>query len=88
MANSEPAKKAETVIAATIDELLKRRGANGVVVRPESRFLGDLDMDSLEMAELASELEDEVGHEPFSDGIIPDTVRELVGFYESDAQGA
>jgi acyl carrier protein len=81
MTSTETTSKAEGVIVATINELLQRRGANGVTVKPESNLLTDLNMDSLEVAELAAALDDEVGHEPFSEGIVPETVGELVGFY-------
>ena len=27
-------------------------------------------------------LEDEIGYDPFSEGILPDTLAELVGYYE------
>ena len=82
MATTETAKP-EEVILATINQLLERRGAGSIVVGPESHLLNDLAMDSLELAELSATLEDEVGREPFSEGIIPETVRELVAFYDA-----
>jgi acyl carrier protein len=71
------------VILATIETLLARRGAGGLAVTPESKLAADLGMDSLELAELSAVLEDELGHDPYSEGIIPATVSELVGYYES-----
>jgi acyl carrier protein len=82
MGISETAKP-EEVILGTIKELLDRRGAGAIVVGPESHLLTDLAMDSLELAELSATLEDEVGREPFSEGVIPETVRELVAFYDA-----
>jgi len=82
MANAET-KSPEDVIVATIEELIKRRGGDSIGVRAESNLLADLEMDSLEVAELATVLADEVGREPFSDGIFPETVAELVAFYNS-----
>lgn len=73
--------KAEELILATIKDLLERRGAKDIVVAPGSHLLNDLAMDSLELAELSATLEDEVGREPFSEGVIPETVGELVAFY-------
>jgi acyl carrier protein len=82
MANTETAKP-EDVILATIHELLERRGASRLDVRPESHLLSDLAMDSLELAELSAALEDEIGREPFSEGVIPETVGEMIAFYAS-----
>jgi acyl carrier protein len=41
-------------------------------------------MDSLELAELSAALEDELGHDPYSDGLAPETVGELIGYYRSE----
>ncbi|WP_435770485.1 phosphopantetheine-binding protein [Nocardioides sp. SYSU DS0651] len=44
---------------------------------------GGLELDSLEAAELSAMLEDELGSDPFSSGdVLPETVGEVVGFYE------
>jgi acyl carrier protein len=73
----------ETLIHDTIRSLLEQRGATGIEIRPESTLTGDLGLDSLELAELSAVLEDEVGHDPFSEGIVPETVAELIGYYNS-----
>ena len=44
-------------------------------------FAGGLELDSLETAELSAALEDEVGSDPFSDGLLPETIREILDFY-------
>jgi len=72
---------AESVIRDAIHALLERRGAAHLTVRPDSRITAELEFDSLELAELSQILEDELGRDPYSEGIIPDTVAELVGFY-------
>ncbi len=72
----------ERVIATAIETLLQRRGAAGLEVTPEAKLTSDLGMDSLELAELSAVLEDELGHDPYSEGIVPETVAELVGYYE------
>jgi acyl carrier protein len=74
---------AETIIRDTITTLLEQRGATGIEVRAESTLTGDLGLDSLELAELSAVLEDEIGHDPFSEGIVPETVAELVAYYNS-----
>lgn len=73
----------EQVIATAIETLLQRRGASGLQIMPESKLTADLGMDSLELAELSAILEDELGRDPYSEGIVPETVAELVSYYES-----
>jgi acyl carrier protein len=41
-----------------------------------------LGLDSLETAELSATLEDEVGSDPFSDGLMPETLGQVLDFYE------
>jgi acyl carrier protein len=77
------AMEAERLVVVTLEELIERRGATGLTVRPQSRLTADLDCDSLELAELSAVLEDELGRDPFSEGIVPETVDELVAFYRA-----
>jgi acyl carrier protein len=44
-------------------------------------FADGLGLDSLETAELSAQLEDDLGTDPFSEGILPQTVGELLDFY-------
>lgn len=44
-------------------------------------FGNGLGMDSLETAELSAMLEDEFGRDPYSEGELPVTVREIVDFF-------
>jgi acyl carrier protein len=81
LSDAETTVKAEQLILGTIGELLERRGARGIEVRPESKLTADLGLDSLELAELSAVLEDELGNDPYSDGIVPETVAELVSYY-------
>jgi acyl carrier protein len=73
---------AENLIVATIEDLIQRRKADAIVVGPASNLLADLAMESLELAELAAVLDDELGRDPFSEGIFPESVAELVAFYD------
>jgi acyl carrier protein len=73
--------EAEATIRGVIDAILKRRDADGLEVRPDSRLTDDLGLDSLELAELSASLEDDLGSDPYTEGIVPATVGELVGFY-------
>ena len=40
-----------------------------------------LGLDSLETAELSANLEDEIGTDPFSAGLMPETIGEILDFY-------
>jgi acyl carrier protein len=71
----------ETIIRETIQTLLERRGAAGLEILPESKLTADLGLDSLELAELSAVLEDEIGRDPYSEGIVPETVAELIAYY-------
>lgn len=83
MAELEHNTTAESTIFETIEDLLRRRGAAGLEIRAESRLTADLGMDSLELAELSAVLEDDLGHDPYSQGIVPQTVAELLAYYNS-----
>ena len=81
MPDAEKTIDAERTVFDTIHELLERRGAHDVQVTAESKLTADLELDSLELAELSAVLEDELGHDPYSEGIVPETVGELIAFY-------
>ena len=82
MQDAEKTANAEALILDTIHELLERRGASGVAVTAASKLTADLELDSLELAELSAVLEDELGRDPYSEGLVPETVGELVAFYD------
>jgi acyl carrier protein len=74
---------AEQTIMGAIRTLLARRNEGDVVVTATSDLYDDLDLDSLEIAELSAVLEDDLGTDPYSAGIIPRTVAEVVAFYRA-----
>ena len=82
MPDAETTVPVQAIIRDTIQRLLDQRGASGIEVRAESTLTADLGLDSLELAELSAVLEDEVGRDPFSEGIVPETVGELVAYYD------
>jgi acyl carrier protein len=82
MADIVKSADAGAMIEEAIGVLLARRGAGDVEIDRRSRLSADLGLDSLELAELSAVLEDEFGRDPFSEGILPDTVGELADFYE------
>lgn len=50
-----------------------------------SLFADGLGLDSLETAELSALLEDDLGTDPFSVGELPQTIAEILDFYEDPA---
>lgn len=72
---------AQKVIVELIAELIERRGDDVPEITPESRIAEDVDLDSLELAELSAGLEDALGRDPYSQGTVPATVGELIAFY-------
>jgi acyl carrier protein len=80
--DSEKTADAESTILKTIQILLARRGASGTPVTPESRLTTDLGLDSLELAELSAVLEDELGRDPYSEGVGAQTLAQLLAFYD------
>lgn len=73
--------EASETVFATIRELLERRNATDVEVSSESLLDDDLSLDSMEIAELSAVLEDTYGTDPYSAGLLPKTVGEVIGFY-------
>lgn len=71
----------EAIVRTAIESLLERRGVTGVEIRPESALQDDLGLDSLELAELSARLEEEIGRDPYTEGIVPRTVNEVLAFY-------
>ena len=70
-----------TFVVESIEMLLARREDATPAVTLEARLHLDLDLDSLELAELSVLLEDHLGRDPYSAGIMPSTVGEIVAFY-------
>jgi len=56
--------------------------------RTTALFADGLGLDSLETAELSALLEDEYGKDPFSSDTMPQTVGDIVDFYDSAVTGA
>lgn len=69
------------VVFEAINDLLGRREGAPIEVSLDSDLLGDLQLDSLERAELSSMLEDRLGSDPYNEGFEPVTVRELIAYY-------
>lgn len=74
---------AESTALETIRDLLGRRGASVPEITPDMRLSGDLNLDSLELAELSAALEDALGTDPYTEELLPETFGELIAFYRS-----
>lgn len=72
----------QQVVLATLRSILERRLDQAVGIGLESALQEDLDLDSLELAELSVTLEDEFGIDPYSAGLMPRTVGEVIAFYD------
>jgi acyl carrier protein len=73
-------------IAATVHTLVGRIKRDREFTLDTPLYGEGLDMDSLEAAELSALLEDELGTDPYTEGIIPYTVGEIVDFYAERLQ--
>jgi acyl carrier protein len=74
---------AEKAVLKAVRGLLKRRKEREVEVSLDSELYDDLQLDSLEVAELSATLEDDLGRDPYSEGLVPRTVAEVIDFYDS-----
>jgi acyl carrier protein len=73
----------QKVVVNAIRSLIRRRKGAPSEVNLDSGLYDDLSLDSLDVAELSATLEDDLGRDPYSEGLVPRTVAEVVEFYES-----
>jgi acyl carrier protein len=78
---------AGTAVMEAITALIEGRDdsadADDVEVTPEARLYEDLRLDSLELAELSESLGQVFGRDPYTDGLAPVTVGDVIAYYES-----
>ncbi len=72
-------------VEQAITSFLKRTKKDKAVQLDTSLYAEGIGLDSLETAELSAILEDELGRDPFSEGQTPQTVGDIVAFYEDEA---
>jgi acyl carrier protein len=75
--------EAKDTVVGAIRGLLRRRKQENVKIDLDSDLYDDLSLDSLEVAELSAVLEDDLGTDPYSQGVTPRTVGEVIDFYEA-----
>ena len=76
------------VMAGRCTSFLRRSKKNKTIDLDTSLYSEGIGLDSLETAELSAVLEDELGRDPFSEGQTPQTVGEIVAFYEESEPAA
>ena len=70
------------LITDAIRRFLRRRHTNEDIDLDTRLFADGIGLDSLQTAELSVTLEDELGRDPFSAGLLPQSVGEIVDFYQ------
>ena len=65
----------------TVTLLLRRKNIDADVGLES--VLSELGLESLDLAELSAILEDELGRDPYSAGVLPSTVGEIVEWYKT-----
>jgi acyl carrier protein len=71
-------------VLAIISEFLERVEKSPVELTESTPLYADgLGLDSVEAAELSATLEDELGSDPFSEGDVPETIADILAFYET-----
>lgn len=74
-------------IVGVIKECMRRASLPGRPIDRETRLYADgIGFDSLATAELSALLEDEFGSDPFLEADLPQTVGDILDFYEGDDQ--
>jgi len=71
-------------VVGTIRGFLKRQKKTDGVELDTSLFAEGIGLDSLQTAELSVMLEDELGRDPFSEGEMPQTIGDIVKFYDGE----
>lgn len=72
----------------TIRKFLRRVERSDDVELDTTLFTEEgIGLDSLQTAELSVMLEDELGRDPFSEGEMPQTVAEIVDYYDKPTSG-
>jgi acyl carrier protein len=75
---------AEKVVLKAIRKLAKRRKSSLADLDRDSELFDELKLDSLDAAELSAMLEEDLGSDPYSEGLTPRTVGDVLEFYEKD----
>lgn len=70
-------------VESTVRKFLSRaKKKSNSIELDTSLYSEGIGLDSLETAELSAVLEDELGSDPFSNGELPETIGDIVAFYD------
>jgi acyl carrier protein len=75
----------EAMVFDTVRDLVRRRHGEDRDVGADSDLFDDLELDSLDVAELSARLEEDYGTDPYTEGLTPRTIREVLAFYPAPA---
>lgn len=75
----------ESVLLETLHALVRRRHGEDRAIHATSDFFDELELDSLDAAELSAILEESFGTDPYTEGLAPRNVGEVLGFYSQPA---
>ena len=81
MARSE--RDAESTVRSFISRIKDRKKNVDLDMNLYTEGIG---LDSLDVAELSAVLEDEFGSDPFSNGEMPETIGDIVAFYDDTSR--
>lgn len=71
----------EAMVFDAVGGLVRRRHGEDREITREADLFDDLELDSLDVAELSALLEEEVGTDPYTAGETPRTIGEVLAFY-------
>lgn len=75
----------ETEIIEIISTILKHQAMAEVEIKLESELYDEgIGLDSLCVAELSAVLEKKYGRDPYTSGVLPQTVADIIGFYDTE----
>lgn len=72
---------AEAAVLTNLRQILARKQKSHLSLDRTTNLFADLEMDSLDIAELSAALEDDLGADPYSAGKTPHTAGEIIDFY-------
>jgi acyl carrier protein len=76
---ADPKHDAASTVRSFVARVKKRKNSVELDVSLYSEGIG---LDSLDVAELSAVLEDEFGKDPFSNGLMPETIGDIAAFYD------
>ena len=70
-----------SIVESMMLNILQRRGKPCARIEPD-KSLFENGLDSLDIAELSVNLEQQFGHDPYSNGVFPRSLQQICAYYE------